>query len=604
MRKIHYLLLLTTIIVLAVACTKKLEEEPYTVFSVDYYKTPGGFENGVNALYSGFRFIFGPEGAVGLGTVGTDEFTYAEQPRNGAGGTQDFLAMGRYTLDPAVGSILTPWNRSFNSINLANGLIEFEPEVNLPPSAKTTYLGEIRFMRAFYYLNLIQFFGAVPLDLGSGDLKFNQQPFQGFNRKDTVALLKSNYDAIIQDLDFATKNLPDRRPAGAFRLSKAVAYHMLAKAYIHRAYSFARQPDDFTKAYAAATEVINNQAKYGTALQTFYADVHRPRNDYNSEILWSIERIPGNLIANEISNPSGIGGNTKGVDAANDFCGDYTAVRAPLNSSTTVPVSTRTVLYGRPIRRFCPTPYIINNAFADRVNDSRYEGTFRTVYIASTTGGGFTASVDTAFVMALSNRIADSLNGVQPAGPRLKPYRVIAPREFYFSGGSIDPAVTRNMYPSISKYEDPDKIEANNQGTRPFVVAKLSETYLLAAEAALNSGNATAAMDLINVLKRRAVNRPELSESQRVARYDLIKLTSSSQVTLDFILDERTRELCGECSRWPDLAVRGKLVDRVKLYNTDGAPNVKDFHGRRPIPQSQLNNTVDPNPAQYQNPGY
>jgi hypothetical protein len=196
------------------------------------------------------------------------------------------------------------------------------------------------------------------------------------------------------------------------------------------------------------------------------------------------------------------------------------------------------------------------------------------------------------------------LNGILPSGPRLKPYRVIAPREFYFSGGSIDATATRNMYPSISKYEDPDKIQANNQGTRPFVVAKLSETYLLAAEAALGSGNATAAMDLLNVLKRRAVNRPNLSDAQRLARYDLIKLTSSSQVTLDFILDERSRELTGECSRWPDLAVRNKLVERVRLFNTDGAPNIKDFHSRRPIPQSQLNNTVDANTAQYQNPGY
>jgi starch-binding outer membrane protein, SusD/RagB family len=602
--KTAFKFLLPACLLFVAACTKKLEENPFTVFSVDYYKTAGGFENGINAMYSGLRFIYGPEGQVGLGVVGTDEFTYAEQPRNGAGGTQDFLVMGRYTLDPAVGSILTPWNRSFNNINLANGLLEFAPEVPILEARKKAALGEIRLMRGFYYLNLVQYFGAVPIDLGSGDLVFNQQPFQGFNRKDTLALLAKNYDVIIEDFIFATENLPDARPAAAFRLSKAVAYHLLAKAYIHRAYSTAKKSDDFSKAYAAATEVINNQARYGTALQTFYADVHRPRNDYNSEILWSIERIPGNFIANEVSNPAGIGGNTKGIDAANDFCGDYTAVRAPLNSSSTQPVSTRTILYGRPIRRFCPTPWLINTAFADKVNDSRYEGTFRTTYITSTTGGGFTADLDTAFIMALSNQIADSLNGIQPAGPRLKPYRVIAPREFYFSGGSIDATVTRNMYPSISKYEDPDKIQANNQGTRPFVVAKLSETYLLAAEAALGSGNAAAALDLLNVLKRRAVNRPNLSEAQRIERYNNIRLTSPSQVTLDFILDERTRELTGDCNRWPDLAVRFKLLERVRLYNSDGAPNIKDFHNRKPIPQSQINSTVDANPAQFQNPGY
>lgn len=584
-------------------CSRKLEENPHTVFSPEYFKTPSGFQAGIASLYSGMRFLYGPEGAVGLGVDGTDEWTYAEQPRNGAGGTQDFLTMGNYTLDASNGSILTPWNRSFNNINLANGLVEFAPVVPISDAERNAGLGEVRFLRALYYLNLVQYFGAVPLDLGSGDLRFNQLPFQGFNRLPTDQLLVKNYQAIIDDLIFATQNLPDKRPSNAFRLSKAAAFHLLAKAYIHRAYSAAKQAGDFAKASAAAMEVINNQGKYGVALQQNYAVVHQPGNDYNSEILYSVERLPGNFAANEVGTPTGIGGG-KGVDAANDFCGDYTAVRAPLNTSGTQPVGTRTVLYGRPIRRFCPTPWTYFTAFADKFNDSRYEGSFRTVYIASQTGGGFTADVDTAFVMALTNEIADSLNGIKPAGPRLKPYRVIAPREFYFVGGSVDATLTRNMYPSLSKYEDPAKLDANNEGTRPFPVCKLGETYLLAAEAALGDGRPADAMTLLNVLKLRAAFRPGLSTAAISSRYDAIKLTSPAQVTLDYILDERTRELCGESTRWPDLAVRGKLVDRVKQYNTDGAPRIQAYHALRPIPRSQLDNTADPDKAKYQNPGY
>ncbi len=585
-------------------CNKKLEEHPYTVFTVDYFKTSTGFQNGINALYSGFRYIYGPEGATGVGCVGTDEFTYAEQPRNNAGGTADLLTLGNYTLDNANGALLTPWNRSFNNINLANGLVDYAAEVPISDVDKNIGLGEIRFLRGLYYLNLVQYFGAVPLDLGSGDLKFNQQPYQGFNRLPVADLFVKDYDAIIADFTFATENLPDKRPAGAFRLSKAAAFHMLAKAYLHRAYSAAKQAGDFGKAYTAAMEVINNQAKYGVALQTYFADVAKSENDYNSEILYAVERIPGNFGADEVGNPTGIGGG-KGVDAANDFCGDYTSVTAPLASSSTKPVSTRTVTYGRPIRRYCPTPWLYNTAFADKFNDSRYEGSFRTVYIASVTGGGFTASTDTAFIMALTNRIADSLNGVLPAGPRLKPYRVVAPREFYFCGGSISATVTQNMYPSLSKYEDPGKIDANNEGSRPFPVAKLGETYLLAAEAALGDGRPGDALPLINVIKLRAVNRPGLTQTDINNRYDAIKLTTAGQVTLDFILDERTRELCGESMRWPDLAVRNKLVERVKLYNTDGAPNVTpNKHELRPIPKDQLDRTNDPDKAKYQNPGY
>jgi hypothetical protein len=589
-------------VIIAPSCKKKLEEKPFTVFSVEYFKTPAGFQNGINALYSGLRFLYGPEGAVGLGVDGTDEWTYAEQPRNGAGGTADYLTLGNYTLDFANGALLTPWNRSYSNINLANYIVEFAPEVPIPDDLKMRLLAETRFLRALYYLNLVQYFGAVPVDLGSGDLKPNNQPFQGFNRLPVADVLVKNYNAIIDDLIFATENLPDKRPANAFYAAKAAAYHLLAKAYIHRAYSDAAQAGDFNKAYAAAMTVLNDQARFGVALQANYADVHRFGNDYNSEILFSVERLPGNNVANEVGNPGGIGG-TKGQDVGNDFVGDYTAVRAPLNSSATQPVGARTVTYGRPIRRFCPTPWTYNTAFADKFNDSRYEGSFRTTYIASQTGGGFTADVDTAFIMALTNRIADSLNGIAPAGPRLKPYRVIAPREFYFIG-TIAPEISRNMYPSLSKYEDPNKLAPNDVTGRPFPVSKLGETYLLAAEAAVGDNRPGDALPLINALKLRAASRAGLSATEVNNRYEAIRVTSAGTITLDFILDERTRELCGESSRWPDLAVRNKLVERVRLHNTDAAANIQPFHELRPIPRGQLDAILDPNKAQYQNPGY
>ncbi|MCD8538451.1 MAG: RagB/SusD family nutrient uptake outer membrane protein, partial [Leadbetterella sp.] len=74
---------------------------------------------------------------------------------------------------------------------------------------------------------------------------------------------------------------------------------------------------------------------------------------------------------------------------------------------------------------------------------------------------------------------------------------------------------------------------------------------------------------------------------------------------LDFILDERTRELCGESTRWPDLAVRGKLIDRVKLFNADAAATITaGKHELRPIPQSQLDRVAEAETHKYQNPNY
>ena len=61
---------------------------------------------------------------------------------------------------------------------------------------------------------------------------------------------------------------------------------------------------------------------------------------------------------------------------------------------------------------------------------------------------------------------------------------------------------------------------------------------------------------------------------------------------MDFIMDERARELLGEMFRWFDLKRWGKLVERVRLYNPDGAPNIKNYHVLRPIPQNQIDRTA------------
>ncbi len=583
-------------------CKKILDEHPFTVFTPEYFKTPSGMQSAVNALYSGMRFIYGPEGAVAVNEAGTDEYLAGDQTRSGAAG--DLLTIANYTLGPTNGAILTPWNRSFNNINLANAVVNFAPDVALDTSLKSQLVAEARFLRGLYYLGLVSQFGAVPVDLGTGDFQFNQNPYQGFNRLPMADVLVKDYQGMIDDFTYASQILPDKRPAGAFKLSKAAAFLMLARTYIFRAYSTAKQSTDFDNAYNAAITVINNPSKYVTGLVTGllqdYGDVHKEGNDYNQEILFSIERIPGDVADNESTTNQGIGAG-KGVDASNDFNPDYTSVESPKVGSGIKPSSTRVSQYGRPIRRFAPTPWTFNTAFADKINDSRFDGTFRMVWFTTTAVTGF-AIGDTSFMLAKTNAIADSMNVIP------KKYRVVAPREFYYIGTNANgtPNTSQNIYPAISKYEDSKKASFNDPGGRPFVVAKFSELYLLAAEAAFQKGDLSGAATLLNVLRERAAYRVGLSPTVLTARKAAMDITSA-QVTLDFILDERVRELCGESVRWNDLARRNKLIERVKLYNPDGSNNITpNKHELRPIPQSQLDNTVDAdnNKAKYQNPGY
>ena len=110
---------------------------------------------------------------------------------------------------------------------------------------------------------------------------------------------------------------------------------------------------------------------------------------------------------------------------------------------------------------------------------------------------------------------------------------------------------------------------------------RLGNAHLLRAEARLKQGNSAGAAEDINLVRRRGA---------WPGKEDAVVITGGD-VTLDFILDERARELVGEGVRWYDLVRTGKLVERVRLHNEDGAPNVQDFHNFRPIPQTQIDRT-------------
>ncbi len=580
-------------------CNKFLEEKPFTAFTVEYLKTPTGIQEGINSVYATVRFDYGPIGAVGVANAGTDEFTFADQVTSGAD-----LELGTYQIPATNGSILTPWNRNYSGINLCNAIMQFAPSVpNMSDVQKNTIMGEASYLRAHLYFLLVSQFGSVPLDLGSGDLTFTDVPYYGFNRLPFNDILKKDYAAMINDLTFAAQNLPKTRPSNAFKLSQSAALHLLAKVYLYRAYSVVKENDDFQKAYDTAMELINNQGGYGAALQQNYAMVHKQGNDYNSEILYSVERLALGDVANEVSNPS-TDFDGKANIAGNLFTPNY---QNQIIVNQVSLIEDRPLIFGRPLRRWAPTKYVSEVAFAEKQNDSRWDATFRRLWPVATVRTGteleaFRAKLaginfalgDTAIILPNTEAEANALKA------RNKRYLIIGPDSWW-----NNQTKRTQMYPALKKYQDSIRNNFQDASGRPFIVSKLSETYLTAAEAAFKLGNLTQAADLINVLRQRAAYRGGLTDAQLTTRRAAMLITPS-QLSMDFIMDERTRELCGEGVRWADLAIRNLLVDRVKRFNPDGAPNVQEFHNYRPIPRSQIDATVDPegNTAKYQNPGY
>lgn len=617
--KRYFKILLTAFAVIAFApgCEVILEEEPKTSFTNSYFQSAQGAQDGLNTAYAYLRFQYGVNPALALNISGTDEFTYGEQPAtNTSGDNLPHRLFGTYDINSELGFLTVTFNRTYPIINLLNGLLEFIPDIaDLTEFEKTSMIAQARYLRAHYYYFLVGQFGPAPIDLGSGDFVFNTEPYAGFNRPistDTEGLrnlLVKNYEMMIADLEFASQNLMSARPAGEFRLSQAVALHLLSRIYLYRAYSEV-SPDpnaDFQAAYDAAIELIDNQGAYGAALMQYFSDAYKQSNEYNAEILFAAERIPLDNVNNEYTNPSGIGDREN--MAANCFTSNY---EAPALRDGTDPIDGRALEFQRPLRKLAPTQWLYNVAFADKVNDSRFHGSFRTLYtIQSLNQPGseayesFVANMaalgleigDTAFVMTDTDAQAAAINAQNPY------YNAYGPSDWWTPDNPSGLAI----YPSLKKFDDAQRAAGNDASGRPMPIFKLGETYLLAAEASFQgniNGGASEAARLINIIRRRAAYRPELSSTELATREANMEI-DPGDIDLDFILDERARELCGEGSRWVDLALRGEdvFLSRISL-NNEAAVGVATHHRWRPIPQQHLDRLSVPDPGAYQNPGY
>lgn len=560
-----------TLLVLA-ACTDILEEQPRSVLTPDLFTTEKGINSGLTAAYNGLRYISGAQASQFSTQFGTDEFT------GGEGTPNHILDMttGANPISTSTGDISTYWNNLFPFINTCNGIIEYGTSAGMDEAL----IAEAYFLRAYYYFQQVQMFGGVPLDLGSGELKFNvsQSNVSYRNTVDEV------YDAIFADLIYAEEHLPISN-AQMGHAVKATAIHFLAKAYLTHG--------DNQLALQEAEKLLNPASPYtpnayGVALLSSYADVIKPTNEHNLEVLLTCEHTNSKYEFNETA--AGYGSGPTGKD---DRSLSYYTPNYPSRFQLTDGAGgllLRTKEYSRPWMRFVSTYNLRQVIFADKTNDSRYRSSFLTVYLnnnKTVTGRlGLPLEVgDTAFVFA-DNEVTEAYKAT-------KNYRIYNPSE-----------ITRAIYPGMSKFYDPNRLDVNDASGRPFILAKLSETYLIAAEALVNGASSTqgnTARDLILVLRRRAAY-----SGHEQAMIDATPAT----IDIDYILDERSRELCGEQHRWFDLKRTGKWRERSNTYSINGIENftrnIQSHYDLRPIPQDQIDlmGNTEAEKEAYQNPGY
>lgn len=559
-----YLSAITAILLLATACKKKLEEyNPGGLTADVVFNTPAGFEAGVSAAYSYNRHLWGKEAGYHLYEASSDLWM------SGVDDPNTELTQFTSGLNSNNTILTANWQRLYSVVNLCNALISRVPQSGLTDNLKSIREAELRMLRAWYYYTIVETWGGVHFTLEETKGLVNTA-----NRKPVDTF----YNQIISDLRFAVARLPNTTQDNG-RVTKPAAEAFLAKMFL-----YINKPDS---SFYYANRVMT---LYDLKLQTSYAALWNMNNQINKEIIWAVN-YSTNLALNDFQGPAGAivypGGHPRGAHNGHLMFLQKYDVR---------PGMVRDVIYGRPFSRYMPTRFLLD--LFDETKDSRYAASFQDIWFSNrptattyertlTTGAkqNFTLNPgDTAHWMpkgTVTNEFRDS-----------RKYEIFDRANVYNANGT--PRNTSNFI-SLKKFLDPTRPSvAEQQSARDAVIFRLADIILTAAEAKLRMNDPAAAATLINEVRRRAVITGQPANSLDI---------TPANATIDFLLDERARELAGEQWRWFDLKRTGKLVERVTQYNPQAAPNIKTFHTIRPIPQTQIDAVV--NKTEFtQNPGY
>lgn len=596
-RKIYNVLLATVWILGGVSCSLD-EYNPGGSDIESLMTTQNGFQLAINNCYFGLQRSFnGKQIYIQLAEAGTDLWT-AKQNSNTNANYFKYAEGGAMNLNMAQ----SIWNSGYDGIGSCNlALAQADKVIDWESvEVKNATIAEAHFLRALYYYNLVETFGGVTLVTGKAE-SVNMAP----GRVEPLEVYKN---CIIPDLEFAATYLPVSRPEEEGR-----ALRKSAKAYLVKAYLTTKEygcSDYLQAAKNLADELIRDCEAGGANLDTYmyssYEEVFADANNQNNkESMFSIACSSQYGSVNKWQN---------NLNWMEFYCNTY---YFPAIEKTEDGIKQ---WGGNPEGEFMPSKYLLDlYVEADNTLDPRYFASFKTAWVANK---NFTWSEDKITEMDRTNNITtatslkagdDAIRIIRPeeagyetlkAQKLSAPYMIVDIEDLYDDNGRVKMNYTRQndgksvlnpfyyFYPSLSKFNTTNVTVSNwskgRYGSNASIITmRMAEIYLLAAEADFYLTGGTNANKYINKVRSRAGAS-----------------TYNGTVNIQYILDERARELAGESTRWFDLKRTGKLSSE---YLTQTNPDIGQYfqdntHTVRPIPQSFTD--VIENGVNYQNPNY
>lgn len=576
MNNIKYSIIITAAATLMASCSLEEYNPSGGPTTNEYWTKKEGYEKLINGCYYTMSLPLygsGEDYHLFWEEAGTDLW---QGPREDGWMPEAFTYVG---LNGGVNTLGELWCGPYEGINLCNAAVEYAEKTNMTVEDAKAKAAEAHFLRAYYNLIIVEHFGGVYLPTTQTTAPRFDIPRSS---------VKEFYDLIFSDLKFAMQNLPQSH-AETGRAPRAAAYHLYAKACLQRApyddVSDEERTVLYTEAANAAEDVISHNGGLapGKELYSEVADVfHVDNNKDNKEALWVVTHSSiSSLNAktpkywNRIYKQFGL--------VSENMCGMV------MNKDSMPKFE----------RRIMPTRFMLN--LYDNSSDTRYNAFFREAYYANndytwteSDCNKFDRSTSAVGKTIKKGQIALLFTRRHIADEDTRNEAVIDIDKIYDAEGKAT-TLGKTYYPVLKKYEVPGMYtgELNKSYTHADnIVYRLADTYLLAAEAYFRLNQKDEAAKYINIVRNRACRNHDHSMD-----------VTASDITDDFMLDERARELVGEYTRWMDLKRFRMLKQRAEAHN----PYVKNFnedvHYLRPIPDKyELNYHI--NPEDFQNYGY
>ncbi|MFV0536857.1 MAG: RagB/SusD family nutrient uptake outer membrane protein [Dysgonomonas sp.] len=533
------------LMITATGCDGFLDEDLKSALSPNNtFTSTYGFELGSAGLYALTRSEYNTYGESGAfmhnGACPYEALQVSTDIVEAINSDGSLMPFANLTVTPDNRFVLSYWNWAYSLIASANEVLIFSEKNNNwdSPTDKVRFQAEARFLCAYAYRTFVYLYGDVPY------VETIWYDFQlNFTRTPKAEVLGH----IVDDLKFAADNLPENADnVKDGKLTKWAALHLLSEMYLMQG--------ENTLAAKSASDVINsgyfelmktrygvNKSKPGDVFSDLFIEDNQNRKSGNRESIWVLQ-FEFNTI----------GGGTNSDDwTRRAWIPNYSAITGFVLADS---------LGGRGLGQIIPMKWWVGTKGTNATGDVAgiYDATDIRNSNYNIKRNWYYNNSNEASLYGKKSNITD---------------------QTWFSTKSLFPALTKFFYGRSENLS----LTGSYRDRMKF---RLAETYLLLAEAYIGLGDTQKAADAINEVRKRAG----------------ATTITASQATMDFLLDERIRELVGEDSRRFTLTRTNKMVDRVKMYNTSIKDKIQEYHMLWPIPQSIIDSNRD---AEFpQNPGY